>query len=596
MSAEKRKKRFHVVLIKPSKYDEDGYVIRWFRAMLVSNSLAVMNSLTEEAAQNQILGPDIEIVPHWFDETVKRIPVKRIAKRVHASGDRCIVCMVGVQSNQFPRAVDLGREFTAHGLKVMLGGFHVSGSIEMLPEIPDEIQRAMDDGITIVAGEAEERWEQLLRDAYEGSLKPLYNFIEDKPALGGAPPPFAPRDKLQYFLPPRQSSFDAGRGCPFQCSFCTIINVQGRKMRGRTADDVEALIRRSYAQGIREYFITDDNFARHPNWESIIDRIISLKEKEKIRIRLMIQIDTMAHRLPRFTEKLARAGCRRVFIGMESVNPENLKVSAKYQNRLSEYRIMLQAWRDQHIVTYAGYILGFPGDTYESIMRDVDYLKRELPLEFAEFFIMTPLPGSKDHQQNFVKGIPMDTDLNRYDTTQPCMDHPRMSREELQRAYRDAWKSFYSPEHIETILKRRKDSRRKRIAMHMIWFKSSFFIENVHPLLGGIFRLKGRKQRYSCYPMESIPAYYWRRTKDISLWVIGAVSLLLEIRRLYRKVGREEYKDYMDTAISPEKRLPTQPRPRSLEKQFEEHLIHPNGSRLLDLPPAIHEPESRDHG
>jgi len=574
MSRENSNKRFHVFLIKPSKYDEDGYVIRWARAVLISNSLAAMNALTEEAQRNQILGPDIDIVPHWFDETVTRIPVKKIAKLARTSGDRCIICMVGVQSNQYPRAVDLSREFMAHGLKTMIGGFHVSGSIEMLPKIPDEIQTAMDDGITIVAGEVEQSWKELLSDAYHGTLKPYYNFLNDKPDLGNTPPPFSPIENLRRFLPSRQSSFDAGRGCPFQCSFCTIINVQGRTMRARTADDIEALIRRNYTQGVREYFITDDNFARNPNWESIIDRIIYLKEKEKLRISLMIQIDTVAHRIKRFTEKLGRAGCRRVFIGMESVNPDNLKASAKYQNRISDYRGMLQAWRDQEVVTYAGYILGFPGDTYESIMRDVEFLKRELPLEFAEFFIMTPLPGSKDHQQNVLKGIPMDEDLNKYDTSQPCMDHPKMSREELMRAYHDAWRSFYSLEHIETILKRRKDKRRNRIINHMIWFRSSYFIENVHPFLGGFFRLKGRRLRYSCFPIESIPAYYWRRTKDISRWIVGTVKLLVEMRWVSWKVNREKYKDYTDPAIRRESRLPTQPRPGSLDQQLAENLMH----------------------
>jgi radical SAM superfamily enzyme YgiQ (UPF0313 family) len=520
--------------------------------VVVSNSLAVLNALTEDAARNQILGPDVDIVPHVFDETVTRIPVEKIAKWARTSGDRCIVCMVGVQSNQYPRAVDLSQQFAACGLKAMIGGFHVSGSIEMLPKVPLEIQAAMDDGITIVSGEVEQRWNELLDDAYHGTLKLFYNFVDDKPALGAVPPPFTPKERLRYYKPPSQSSFDAGRGCPFHCSFCTIINVQGNTMRGRTPDDVEALIRRNYAQGVRKFFITDDNFARHPSWESIIDRIIYLREKDRIHIRLMIQTDTMAHRIPRFIEKLAQAGCRRVFIGIESVNPDNLKASAKYHNRLWEYRAMLQAWRDQHIVTIAGYIIGFPGDTYESIMRDVEYLKRELPLDLVEFFVMTPLPGSKDHQQYVLKGIPMDEDLNKYDTTQPCMEHPNMSREELQRAYRDAWRSFYSRQHVETILKRRKDQRRHNIARQMVWFRSSYFIENIHPLLGGFFRLKGRRHRSPRFPIESVPAYYWRRTKDIALWSVRAVVLLLEMQYLYRKVGRDKYKDYTDAAIRPD--------------------------------------------
>ena len=105
---------------------------------------------------------------------------------------------------------------------------------------------------------------------------------------------------------------------PLNASFCTIINVQGNTMRGRTADDIGALIKRNQEQGIRGYFVTDDNFARHPHWEEIADRIISLKEN--MHVSLMVQTDTMSYRIPRFVDKLARAGCRRIFIGMESVN------------------------------------------------------------------------------------------------------------------------------------------------------------------------------------------------------------------------------------------------------------------------------------
>ena len=119
------------------------------------------------------------------------------------------------------------------------------------------------------------------------------------------------------------SSFDAGRGCPFLCSFCTIINVQGRKSRYRTADDIEALVRANHANGIRYFFITDDNLARNRNWESIFDRLIELRQ-EGLNSRFVIQVDTVCHKIPRFVEKATAAGVKRVFIGLENINPDNL--------------------------------------------------------------------------------------------------------------------------------------------------------------------------------------------------------------------------------------------------------------------------------
>ena len=112
----------------------------------------------------------------------------------------------------------------------------------MLPELPDELREAMDLGITLFAGEAEGRLEELLRAAYRGELEPLYNFMNDLPNLEGEPPPYLPVDVVRRTMGVR-TSFDAGRGCPFLCSFCTIINVQGRKSRARSPDDVERLVR-----------------------------------------------------------------------------------------------------------------------------------------------------------------------------------------------------------------------------------------------------------------------------------------------------------------------------------------------------------------
>jgi radical SAM superfamily enzyme YgiQ (UPF0313 family) len=77
------------------------------------------------------------------------------------------------------------------------------------------------------------------------------------------------------------TSLDAGRGCPYQCSFCTIIKVQGRKSRYRSADDCEQIVRTNVAQGIHRFFITDDNFARNKNWEAILDRMIRAARKRR---------------------------------------------------------------------------------------------------------------------------------------------------------------------------------------------------------------------------------------------------------------------------------------------------------------------------
>lgn len=551
LNTEQAKKKFHIILIKPSKYDDEGYVIRWWRGVVTSNSLACLHALTVHYFESGQGLSNVEPVIHVYDETVQKVPVKELTRKIIKSGERAIVCMVGVQTNQFARAVDLSLDFKREGFDVMIGGFHVSGILEMLPHKTPEIQEAIDLGITLVAGEVEARWPELLKAAYEKKLEPVYNFVEDKPELRGVPGPILPNRTIKRFFN-LQTSFDAGRGCPFKCSFCTIINIQGNTMRGRTEDDVEHLVRYNYSRGHKHIFITDDNFARHPDWEKIADRLIKLKEEEGIRCSIMIQTDTVAHKIPRFIEKMTRAGVRRVFIGLESVNPENLRATGKYQNQLKEYRRMLQMWRDHGALTYAGYIIGFPGDTYESIMRDVDYLKKEIPLDLAEFFILTPLPGSKDHQRHYLNKVPMAVDTNLYDTNHTTIKHPKMTGDELMKAYHDAWKSFYGKEHCKTLLLRRKGPRRRLLFSSLIWFRATVFLTNVHPLLGGFFRQRGRKTRRRGYSIEPMIPYYAARVWEFLVYVAGMAGLILETWFLKRYADRPENANYVDAAIAPE--------------------------------------------
>src|SRR5579863_5455080 len=254
------RKRFTLILIKPSHYDDDGYVIQWLRSAIPSNTLAVINGLALDCRERRVLGDDVEIVIKALDETNTHIRPGRIAREL--GKEPGMVALIGVQSNQFPRAMDLARPLRAAGVQVCIGGFHVSGCLAMLPEKPDSLKQALDLGISLFAGEAEGRFDEVLRDAYARALKPIYNYMSDLPHLEGATLPILPAKRVGRTIG-MFSSFDAGRGCPFLCSFCTIINVQGRKSRYRTADDIEAVVRANHAQGIRYFLMTDDNLARN---------------------------------------------------------------------------------------------------------------------------------------------------------------------------------------------------------------------------------------------------------------------------------------------------------------------------------------------
>jgi radical SAM superfamily enzyme YgiQ (UPF0313 family) len=545
-------KNFLLVLIKPSHYDNDGYVIRWWRGGLPSNSLACLYGIALECHERRVLGPDFDIDIEAIDETNCKVSVEDLIRSIEAA-DAGMVMLVGVQSNQFPRSLDIARRFRSRGIQVAIGGFHVSGTLSMLLERDPGVQEMMDLGVSVFAGEAEGRLEGLLRDAIAGKLQPLYNFLDDLPHLEGQPLPIIPHQQIKRVIG-HTTSFDAGRGCPFQCSFCTIINVQGRKSRRRTADDIEAVIRRNVAQGIYAFFITDDNFARNRDWEALLDRIIELREKEGWGLSFTIQVDTLCHKLPNFIEKCAKAGVRRCFIGLENINPDSLLGAKKRQNKITDYREMMLAWKKARILTVGGYILGFPNDTLSSIVRDIKIIQNELPIDMLEFFFLTPLPGSEDHQTLYTKGVAMDPDLNKYDLDHVTVAHANMSKAEWERAYRLAWSTYYSWEHIETMMRRSAATGNNvnRIKTYALYFKGYHPIEHVHPLEGGVLRLKSRHERRPHLVVEPVWLFYPRYLAETAAKAVRWATLAIRLEWLARKVRRDTQRfKYIDRALTP---------------------------------------------
>jgi len=544
--------RFLLYLIKPSHYDDDGYVIQWGRSAIPSNTLAVLHGLAADCRERRVLGADVEIDIVAIDETNTRVRPDRIARDMNRGGGRGLVGLVGVQSNQFPHAVDIARRLCASGVQVAIGGFHVSGCLAMLPEMPDDMKEALTLGVSLFAGEAEGRFEAVLKDAYAGRLQPVYNFMSDLPALNGAPMPMLPAESIKRTAGV-VTSFDAGRGCPFQCSFCTIINVQGRKSRYRTPDDVEAIVRANLAQGISHFFITDDNLARNKNWEPMFDRLIAMR-REGLAFNFVIQVDTLCHRIPNFIEKAAAAGVRRVFIGLENINPESLAGAKKKQNRIAEYRAMLLEWKRVGCFTYAGYILGFPADTPETILRDIKIIQRELPLDLLEFFCLTPLPGSEDHKKLASAGIAMDPDMNKYDLEHVVTGHATMSKRDWERAYRLAWQAYYTPEHMETVMRRAVATGISpgKMMFLLLWFYGCVTIEKIHPLEGGYLRRKVRRDRRPTLPIENPFVFYPKYVLELIAKHVAISRIIWRMAKARRAIKRDPLaRKYIDQALTP---------------------------------------------
>src|SRR5262245_60365303 len=168
--------------------------------MIPSNSLAAVYGLALDSAKRDVLGPDVEIDIDVIDEPNTRVNIPKLIRRFRKHDNFGLLALVGVQSNQYPRALDIARPFRAAGIPVAMGGFHVSGCLAMLDGTAIDLDHARDLGISLFAGEAEGRFDEFLRDAAADKMKPLYNYMNDLPGIGGTPAPFLPHEFVRRTL------------------------------------------------------------------------------------------------------------------------------------------------------------------------------------------------------------------------------------------------------------------------------------------------------------------------------------------------------------------------------------------------------------
>jgi hypothetical protein len=234
--------------------------------------------------------------------------------------------------------------------------------------------------------------------------------------------------------------------------------------------------------------------------------------------------------------------------------PDSLLGAKKRQNKITDYREMMLAWKQAKIMTIGGYILGFPKDTPESIVRDIKIIQQELPIDMLEFFFLTPLPGSEDHKTLYMNGVAMDADLNKYDLNHVTVGHANMSKAEWERAYQLAWNTYYSWEHIETLMRRAAATGNSvgKIQTYALYFKGYNPIERVHPLEGGVLRLKSRHERRPHLRFEPAWLFYSRYFAETAVKALQWATLAVRLQLLARKVKKDPHRlEYMDQALTP---------------------------------------------
>jgi hypothetical protein len=308
-------------------------------------------------------------------------------------------------------------------------------------------------------------------------------------------------------------------------------------MRCRNPQQVVEFVRQSYHEaGVSHCFFTDDNIARNPRWRELFTGLIRLREEEKIPFTFMMQSDLAARKLPGgdFFVLAAQAGCNQVFFGVESVNRDNLRSQEKFQNQVSEYKDLVAHCHSLGIACHAGYILGLPFDTPASLEQDIAELQR-MGFDSSSFYILSPLPGSKDHQQWWRQRKWMDEDFNTYDSAHVAVAPERMTREELMQAFRKTWEQFYSTDHMVNVLKGWRHDWRyywDRI-FFFAWYLYASRIERLHPMNCGFWTVRNRRDRRSGFAREAFLPFWWGRLKAAILRVHGIVKLFFQIEEVW---------------------------------------------------------------
>jgi hypothetical protein len=541
-----------VYFIKPSRYDEHGYVQCFRYGVQPNNTLTVLKALNERFNQRHASERNVYLETVIWDEicdgVVSPQTVVAIKEKAAEDGVELLIGMAGVQSNQYPRGRDLALQFVAQGMTTMMGGFHVSG----YPESRSFLNSC---GITTIIGEAETLWGQIIEDYLRGELKLTYavsDGIRAKtgqddimvPVITEAQLPVVDDRYLTRFFNPGMTTIDTSRGCPFTCSYCSVKNVMGRTMRSREPNAVVQWVRDAvHHHGIKSLFLVDDDFFRSPRWEEILTGLAEVR-KEFPALSFMMQVDVDAscyadlapgetesakhRRSRRFVELAAKAGCYQAFVGIESLNPENLNLATKYQNTddrqhrlkledsqrrvLEKYRRVVDNWHKAGVAVHAGYMLGFPFDGADCGRIAARTLKK-IGVDLVSFFIMTPLPGTEDQVRYAKEDAIIDWDFNNLDSQHVTLKHDKLDTHSWLTAYREAFRGFYSmPSLLHTILTvaggrgLSAESRRSTVRQFAYYFFS--YRQGRHPMVGGVWQILRRDVRRGAITDEEARRQY----------------------------------------------------------------------------------------
>ena len=458
--------QLRVIVLKPSKYLTDGYVERFRWGFMPNSTVPHMRSMTPAVVGNT------RVDAHAVDEYV-HTDLKYLSLLKRRDGVRTLLALVGVQSHQFHRALDLAAYARQSGCMVVIGGPHV---------MTCDTSMLHDSGVSFALNEAELVWPQILQDATQGELRPVYGQDQrwhqelDPPVI--IPPS---RKELGRYIHPMLGLYPA-RGCPFICNFCSVIKIAGRRIRSQSIDTTMASLRAAKAAGVRTIMFTSDNFNKYPDAKALLEAMV----EERLGLKFFVQCDTQIARQEQLVALLAQAGCFQIFVGAESFDRQTLLAAKKGQNRPETYRDIVRLCREHEIGSHFSNIIGFPQQTAAGIHEHLQTL-RALDPTVASFYVLCPIPGTEQYDDFMNQGLITEKNLDRFDTTCLTWRHPHLTREKMANLLFDCYRKFSS---LSNMLRRDKLRAASIGNIAILLFNRYCAWRRTHPMSGGIKRVR----------------------------------------------------------------------------------------------------------
>ena len=465
-----------VIIIKPSKYAASGHVERFRRGFMPNSTLAYIRSMTPASVDGVAI--ETRTVDEYVQTDLDYLDLIRNPVRP------TLLALVGVQSHQFHRSLDLAAYARTHGVAhCVMGGPH---------PMTCDTSEFQNRGVSFALSEAETVWLPILRDAIRGELQPVYG-RDRRWVQQLAPPVLRPpsRRDMRRYVNPMLGIYPA-RGCPFACNFCSVIKIAGRQIRSQPVETTIESLRAAKKAGVRMVMFTSDNFNKYPDAVELLERML----EERFDIPFFVQCDTQIAVQEDLIRRLAKAGCFQMFVGVESFHRPTLVAARKTQNDPKLYGEIVRLCRSHKVQSHFSNIIGFPEDTFAGVREHVRILQ-EIDPTVASFYILTPIPGTEQYDQFLNAGWITEPNLDRFDGQSSTWKHPSFTPEALQSLLFDCHHTFYTLKRtVSTAVERflwNPFSTDAVTALNQAVFSRYSAYRRRHPMSGGVGLLRRDK-------------------------------------------------------------------------------------------------------